>query len=119
MLTVLVVASSDRAPALIAQIETVPDTSVLSHTDDSSIALAHARVLMPDVIVVDLSAVFTPDAPTVLDRFRRFDPPSTVVVHADGAVIGTIGVAGPVEPIQGRRPRGLAKVLGGLPSSPS
>ncbi|MCQ4211452.1 hypothetical protein [Streptomyces longispororuber] len=114
MLTVLVVASLVRVPALIARIEELPDVSVLSHTHDSRLALARARLLMPDVLVVDLSAMFTPDAPTVLDQARRLQPSCTVVVHADEAVIGVIGPAGDVVPAASGRASGLAEVLAGL-----
>ncbi|MZD03509.1 hypothetical protein GTW43_00200 [Streptomyces sp. SID5785] len=90
MLTVLVLASIARAPGLIAQAEGVPEVHVLSHTHDSVLALARARILLPDVFVIDLSAMFTPDAASVVHRARRIEPACTVVVHADGQVIGVV-----------------------------
>ncbi|QNS07942.1 hypothetical protein [Streptomyces xanthii] len=98
MLTVLVLASIARAPRLIAQAESVSEVHVLSHTHDSTLALARARILLPDVFVIDLSAVFAPDSATVVHQARQVRPPCTVVVHADDHVIGVIAPDAAVAP---------------------
>lgn len=49
LVLVLVLVGRRHAKDLIARIESIPEVCVLSHTDDSSLALARARVLLPDV----------------------------------------------------------------------
>ncbi|MGW6755570.1 hypothetical protein [Streptomyces sp. NPDC055006] len=94
----LVLDSPDRAPALTAQVESVAEARVVSHTHDSALALTRAKVLLPDVLVADLSARFTPDSATGVHRARQLSTPRTVVVHGYGAVIGTIAAEGSVAP---------------------
>ncbi|MFC9615356.1 hypothetical protein [Streptomyces sp. NPDC056938] len=65
------------------------EARVVSHPHDSALALARAKVLLPDVLVADLSARFTPDSATGVHRARQLSTPCTVVVHGYGAVIGT------------------------------
>ncbi|MFE4719344.1 hypothetical protein ACFRLW_23460 [Streptomyces sp. NPDC056728] len=104
----LVLDSPDRAPALTAQVESVAEARVVSHPHDS--ALARAKVLLPDVLVADLSAQFTPDLATGVHRARQLSPPCTVVVHGYGAVIGTIAAEGSVAPVPDSTPGTLARV---------
>ncbi|MFF1695637.1 hypothetical protein ACFVXC_18725 [Streptomyces sp. NPDC058257] len=111
MLTVLVLAAEHRASDLIPQIETVPGVYVISHADDSFLALARARALLPDVLVIDLSARFAGDAATVIDQARRLEPPSHILVHAGDAVVGTVSPTGAVGPGQDDSPQGLVHTL--------
>ncbi|MEU6992923.1 hypothetical protein ABZ953_19975 [Streptomyces sp. NPDC046465] len=90
MLTVLVLVGQPQARDLIARIESVPDVCVLSHTHDSDLALARARVLLPDVLVLDLSGCFAGDAASVVHRARLLDLPSELVVHAGGSEPGAL-----------------------------
>ncbi|WP_432181265.1 hypothetical protein [Streptomyces sp. NBC_00063] len=52
----LALASPDRAPALISQVESVAEARLVSHTRACALALTSAEVLLPDALVVDLSA---------------------------------------------------------------
>ncbi|MFE4683012.1 hypothetical protein ACFRNJ_19585 [Streptomyces sp. NPDC056721] len=106
----LVLDSPDRAPALTAQVESAAEARVVSHPHDSALALARAKVLLPDVLVADLSARFTPDSATGVHRARQLSPPCTVVVHGYGAVIGTIAEEGSVAPVPDSTPGTLARV---------
>lgn len=114
MLTVLVLVGRQQATELIARIESVPDVCVLSHTHDSSLALARARVLLPDVLVIDLSAVFSGDAAAVVHRARGLGLPSELVVHAGDAVIGSVSPGGGTAPAVGDEPGGLVRTLAEL-----
>lgn len=113
VLTVLVLAADHRAAELIPQIEAVPGVYVVSQTDDSFLALARARALLPDVLVIDLSARFAGDATTAIDQARRLDPPSHILVHSGDTVVGTVSPAGAVGPAAGAPP-GLAHALAEL-----
>ncbi|MFI1681898.1 hypothetical protein [Streptomyces sp. NPDC020607] len=84
MLTVLVLVGRERATDLISRIESIPEVCVLSHTHDTSLALARARVLLPDALVIDVSAASSGDADTVVHRARGLGLPSELIVHADG-----------------------------------
>lgn len=114
VLTVLVLAADHRASDLIPQIEAVPGVYVISQTDDSFLALARARALLPDVLVIDLSARFAGDAATVIDQARQLEPPSHILVHSGDAVVGTVSPAGAVGPAQVGSPPGLAHALARL-----
>ncbi|MGW5737702.1 MULTISPECIES: hypothetical protein [Streptomyces] len=114
MLTVLVLAADHRAADLIARIETVPGVYVISQTDDSVLALARARALLPDVLVIDLSARFAGDAATVIDQARQLRPPSHLLVHSGDAVVGTVSPAGAVGPAPAGAPPALTDVLARL-----
>ncbi|WP_367047345.1 hypothetical protein [Streptomyces sp. Je 1-332] len=114
MLTVLVLAADHRAVDLIPQIEAVPGVYVSSQTDDSFLAMARARALLPDVLVIDLSARFTGDAATVIDQARQLEPPSHILVHSGDAVVGDVSAAGVVGPAPGGSPQGLAHAVARL-----
>lgn len=114
MLTVLVLAADHRASDLIPQIEAVPGVYVISQTDDSFLAMARARALLPDVLVIDLSARFAGDAATVIDQARQLRPPSHILVHSGDSVVGTVSPAGSVGPASPGSPPGLADALARL-----
>ncbi|WP_409234822.1 hypothetical protein [Streptomyces sp. PA5.6] len=82
MLTVLVLVGRERATELISRIESIPEVCVLSHTHDTSLALARARVLLPDALVIDASAP-SANADAVVHRARGLGLPSELIVHAD------------------------------------
>lgn len=82
VLTVLVLVGRQRAKELIARIESIPEVCVLSHTHDTSLALARARVLLPDALVVDLGAALSGDAASVVHGARGLGLPSELIVHA-------------------------------------
>ncbi|MFC9455203.1 hypothetical protein [Streptomyces sp. NPDC056983] len=65
-------ASPDRAPALIAHVESVAEARLVSHTHASALtlALARAEALLPDTLVADLSAQRMPDSATGVQRPR-------------------------------------------------
>ncbi|MEU1147953.1 hypothetical protein ACFYO9_26860 [Streptomyces sp. NPDC005863] len=111
MLTVLVLVGREQAQDLIARIESVPDVCVLSHTHDSGLALARARVLLPDVLILDLSACFSGDAASVVHRARLLGLPSELVVHAGDAVIGSVSPGGDADPAAESEPGGLIRTL--------
>ncbi|MER5255858.1 MULTISPECIES: hypothetical protein [unclassified Streptomyces] len=114
MLTVLVLAADHRASRLIPQIETVPGVYVISQTDDSFLALARARALLPDVLVIDLSARFAGDAATVIDQARQLRPPSHILVHEGDVVVGTVSPTGAVGTAPVGASPGLAHTLARL-----
>ncbi|MFF1378375.1 hypothetical protein [Streptomyces sp. NPDC058308] len=111
MLTVLVLVGRPQARELIARIESVPDVCVLSHTHDSGLALARARVLLPDVLVLDLSACRAGDAASVVHRAHLLGLPGELVVHAGDAVIGTVSPTGATDPARAGEPGGLIRTL--------
>ncbi|MEU3738011.1 MULTISPECIES: hypothetical protein [unclassified Streptomyces] len=114
MLTVLVLAADHRASDLIPRIEAVPGVYVISQTDDSFLAMARARALLPDVLVIDLSARFAGDAATVIDQARQLRPPSHILVHSGDSVVGTVSPAGSVGTASPGSPPGLADALARL-----
>ncbi|MFK4065144.1 hypothetical protein [Streptomyces sp. NPDC029674] len=113
MLTVLVLVGRENEKDLIARIESIPEVCVLSHTDDSSLALARARVLLPDVLVIDLSARFSGDAAAVVHRARDLGLPSELVVLGGDAVVGAVSPDGHGDtvPAHERGPGGLVRTL--------
>ncbi|MFE0106234.1 hypothetical protein [Streptomyces sp. NPDC059009] len=114
MLTVLVLAGTSRASELIAQIEGVPELSVVSHTYDGGLALARARTLLPDVLVIDLSARFSGDATAFLHEARHLDPPVDLVVHEGSRVLGTVCRQSGAVLTPDERSGGLARTLAAL-----
>ncbi|MEV0523649.1 hypothetical protein AB0I66_09500 [Streptomyces sp. NPDC050439] len=67
---------------------------VISQTDGSFLALARARALLPDVLVIDLSARFAGDAATVVDQAGQLRPPSHILVHSGDALVGAVSPPG-------------------------
>lgn len=114
VLTVLVLAADHRAGDLIPRIEAVPGVYVISQTDESFLAMARARALLPDVLVIDLSARFAGDAATVIDQARQLQPPSHILVHSGDTVVGAVFADGAVEPTAAGSPAGLEHALARL-----
>lgn len=92
MMTVLVVGvpEGEQLELLRSGIQRNPHFRVVSHAHDPVVALAHARVLLPDITVMSLPAgLHSLDAaPDVLDVFhgvRALDPPGGVVLRTAGA----------------------------------
>ncbi|MFJ7203899.1 hypothetical protein ACIQWR_10250 [Streptomyces sp. NPDC098789] len=94
-MTVLVVGVPEGAELerLRSRIQSNPHFQVISHAQAPAVALAHARVLLPDITVLALPAGPGGD-PDVLDVFRgvrALDPPSGVVLRTSaGAVLGAL-----------------------------
>ncbi|MFD4710283.1 hypothetical protein ACFWN5_11425 [Streptomyces sp. NPDC058430] len=63
-------ASPDRAPALIAHVESVAEARLASPTHASALALTRAEALLPDVLVAGLSAQRMPESATGVHRPR-------------------------------------------------
>ncbi|MFZ3467840.1 hypothetical protein ACODT3_38175 [Streptomyces sp. 4.24] len=91
-MTVLVVGvpEGEQLELLRSGIQRNPHFRVVSHADVPAVALAHARVLLPDITVLSLPAgVDSLDTvPGVLDVFhgvRALDPPSGVVLRTAAA----------------------------------
>ncbi|MEU2450597.1 MULTISPECIES: hypothetical protein [unclassified Streptomyces] len=84
-MTVLVVGVPEGAELelLRSRIQRNPHFRVISHAHTPDIALAHARILLPDITVLTLSGGLGDD-PAALDVFqgvRALDPPSGVVLR--------------------------------------
>ncbi|MFJ4860791.1 MULTISPECIES: hypothetical protein [unclassified Streptomyces] len=84
-MTVLVVGVPEGAELelLRSRIQRNPHFRVISHAHTPDIALAHARILLPDITVLTLSGGLGDD-PAALDVFqgvRGLDPPSGVVLR--------------------------------------
>ncbi|MEU5688912.1 response regulator [Streptomyces venezuelae] len=82
MMTVLIVAEDAVAAALRPLVQDGPHFRVISHADGPAQALALARVLLPDIVLID-SAV--PGAEqglgTLFQGVRGLLPPSGVIWH--------------------------------------
>ncbi|WP_328959617.1 hypothetical protein [Streptomyces virginiae] len=84
-MTVLVVGVPEGAELelLRSRIQRNPHFRVISHAHTPGVALAHARVLLPDITVLTLSGGLRED-PAALGVFqgvRALDPPSGVVLR--------------------------------------
>ncbi|MFD7395762.1 hypothetical protein [Streptomyces virginiae] len=84
-MTVLLVGVPEGAELelLRSRIQRNPHFRVISHAHTPDIALAHARILLPDITVLTLPGNLRED-PTALDVFqgvRALDPPSGVVLR--------------------------------------
>ncbi|GHE64375.1 response regulator transcription factor [Streptomyces vinaceus] len=87
-MTVLVVGVPDgeQLELLRAGIQRNPHFQVLSHAHDPAVALAHARLLLPDITVVSLPAGLDsldadPGFLSVFRGVRALDPPGGVVLR--------------------------------------
>ncbi|MFI7356456.1 hypothetical protein ACIBTP_21245 [Streptomyces avidinii] len=84
-MTVLVVGVPEGAELelLRSRIQRNPHFRVISHAHTPGIALAHARILLPDITVLTLSGSFgdDPAALGVFQGVRALDPPSGVVLR--------------------------------------
>ncbi|ATZ29211.1 hypothetical protein SLAV_37230 [Streptomyces lavendulae subsp. lavendulae] len=84
-MTVMVVGVSEgeELERLRSRIQRNSHFQVISHARTPDVALAHARVLLPDITVLTLAGGFRDD-PVALDVFhgvRALDPPSGVVLR--------------------------------------
>ncbi|AQT76093.1 MULTISPECIES: response regulator [Streptomyces] len=93
-MTVLVVGVPDgeQLELLRSGIQRNPHFQVVSHAHDPAVALAHARVLLPDITVMSLPAGIDaidsdPAALRVFRGVRGLDPPSGVVLRTAAAQV--------------------------------
>lgn len=91
-MTVLVVGVPDgeQLELLRSGIQRNPHFRVVSHAHEPAVALAHARVLLPDITVLSLPAGLDstdadPDVLRVFHGVRALDPPSGVVLRTASA----------------------------------
>ncbi|MFD9366233.1 hypothetical protein ACFWA6_00805 [Streptomyces sp. NPDC060020] len=91
-MTVLVVGVPDgeQLELLRSGIQRNPHFRVVSHAHDPAVALAHARVLLPDITVLSLPAGLDsldadPGVFRVFHGVRALDPPSGVVLRTAAA----------------------------------
>lgn len=92
VMTVLVVGVPDgeQLELLRSGIQRNPHFRVVSHAHDPAVALAHARVLLPDITVLSLPAGLDslgadPDVLRLFHGVRALDPPSGVVLRTPAA----------------------------------
>ncbi len=92
VMTVLVVGvpEGEQLELLRSGIQRNPHFQVVSHADDPAVALAHARVLLPDITVLSLPAGIDsidsdPEVLRVFRGVRGLDPPSGVVLRTPSA----------------------------------
>ncbi|MCX4547115.1 hypothetical protein [Streptomyces sp. NBC_01565] len=118
-MTVLVVGTpeGEELERLRSRIQHNPHFQVISHAHTPDVALAHARILLPDITVLTLSAGFRDD-PAALGVFhgvRALDPPSGVVLRTRvGAASGDLDgltVDGAVHVVRAGDEEGLMRAL--------
>lgn len=121
MMTVLVVGvpEGEQLELLRSGIQRNPHFRVVSHAHDAAVALAHARVLLPDITVMSLPAgLHSLDAaPDVLDVFRgvrALDPPGGVVLRHSAGVppeVSALAVDGAVHIVREGDSEALMRAL--------
>ncbi|MFJ9344710.1 hypothetical protein ACIRP0_36350 [Streptomyces sp. NPDC101733] len=101
-MTVLLVGlpEGEQLELLRSGIQRNPHFRVVSHAHAPAVALAHARVLLPDITVLSLPAGLdtldaAPDVRDVFHGVRALDPPSGVVLRTAAARVprGLSGLA--------------------------
>ncbi|MGW6574448.1 hypothetical protein ACWGAN_20085 [Streptomyces sp. NPDC054945] len=118
-MTVLVVGVPEgpELELLRSRIQRNPHFRVISHAHTPDIALAHARILLPDITVLTLSGGLREDpaAHAVFQGVRALDPPSGVVLRTRaGAAPGDLdGVTaeGAVHHVRAGDEEGLMRAL--------
>lgn len=121
-MTVLLVGVPEGAELelLRSRIQRNPHFRVISHAHTPDIALAHARILLPDITVLTLPGNLRED-PTALHVFqgvRALDPPSGVVLRTRADTPPTTSTASPpTEPSTTSAP--ATKKASCEPSAPS
>ncbi|MEU8776900.1 hypothetical protein [Streptomyces sp. NPDC048606] len=118
-MTVLVVGvpEGEELELLQSRIQRNPHFRVISHAHGSEVALAHARVLLPDITLLSLAGGLGDDAAAraVFDGVRALDPPSGVVLHAraTAAHVALTGLAvdGAVHVVRAGDEEGLMRAL--------
>ncbi|MEV6953141.1 hypothetical protein [Streptomyces sp. NPDC051183] len=99
-MTVLVVGvpEGEELERLRSRIQSNPHFRVISHAAEPAVALAHARVLLPDVTVLAVPGALDadPGALGVFHGVRALDPPSGVVLRttATAEAAALAGLAG-------------------------
>ncbi|MEU9420093.1 hypothetical protein [Streptomyces sp. NPDC051000] len=85
-MTVLVVGvpEGEELERLRSRIQSNPHFQVISHARDAAVALAHARVLLPDITVLAVTGGLDSDpaAREVFRGVRALDPPGGVILRA-------------------------------------
>ncbi|MFJ3966204.1 hypothetical protein [Streptomyces sp. NPDC090036] len=118
-MTVLVVGVPEgvELEVLRSRIQRNPHFRVISHARTPDVALAHARVLLPDITVLTLSGSFRDD-PAAFGVFwgvRALDPPSGVVLRtrADATPVDldVVTVDGAVHLVRAGDEEGLMRAL--------
>ncbi|MER5883983.1 hypothetical protein ABT160_09155 [Streptomyces sp. NPDC001941] len=82
MMTVLVVADDAPAAVLRGWVERGPHFRMISHAPDPDLALARARVLLPDITLIDTAPALRDSARHLFHEVRALHPPSAVIWHA-------------------------------------
>ncbi|WP_327302284.1 hypothetical protein OG730_00995 [Streptomyces sp. NBC_01298] len=105
MMTVLVTGVTDGAEleALRTCIHTGPHFRIVAHTHEADVALAQARVLLPDIAVVTLhrpDAQGERDRRTLVRALRSFDPPTGIILRRDPHEAAE-AISPGLEPVQG------------------
>nr|WSX48392.1 hypothetical protein OG409_05125 [Streptomyces sp. NBC_00974] len=118
-MTVLVVGVPEggELERLRSRIQSNPHFQVISHAHEPAVALAHARVLLPDITVLALADGLAAD-PAALEIFhgvRALDPPSGVVLRTRGtagrAELAGFAVDGAVHVVREGDVDGLMRAL--------
>ncbi|WP_328761193.1 hypothetical protein [Streptomyces sp. NBC_00272] len=121
-MTVLVVGvpEGEQLELLRSGIQRNPHFRVLSHAHDPAVALAHARILLPDITVLSLPAGLEsldadPDLLRVFHGVRALDPPSGVVLRTAAARVprslSGLAVEGAVHVVRAGDSDALMRVL--------
>ncbi|MFF1343427.1 hypothetical protein ACFVYT_37290 [Streptomyces sp. NPDC058290] len=121
-MTVLVVGVPDgeQLELLRLGIQRNPHFWVVSHAHDPAVALAHARVLLPDITVFSLPAGLDsldadPDVLRVFRGVRALDPPSGVVLRTAAArmprALSGLAVEGAVHVVRAGDSEALMRAL--------
>ncbi|MFD3555824.1 hypothetical protein ACFWWA_27550 [Streptomyces goshikiensis] len=118
-MTVLVVGvpEGEELERLRSRIQRNPHFQVISHAHGTDIALAHARVLLPDITVLALAGGLGDD-PAALGVFhgvRALDPPSGVVLRTRNTAtpgdLDGLAVDGAVHVVRAGDEEGLMRAL--------
>ncbi|MET7360348.1 hypothetical protein ABZS76_18110 [Streptomyces sp. NPDC005562] len=82
MMTVLIVADDDVAASLRPLVQDGPHFRVISHASGPVQALAQARALLPDIVLIDSAAPGAGQGlATLFQGVRGLQPPSGVIWH--------------------------------------
>lgn len=82
MMTVLLVADDDMIRSLRPLIHHGPHYRVISHAASPPVALAQAKALLPDIVIIDTAVPGTSaELAETFCELRALDPPSGVIWH--------------------------------------
>ncbi|MCY0936636.1 hypothetical protein [Streptomyces sp. H34-S4] len=119
-MTVLVVGVPEgvELERLRSRIQSNPHFQVISHAHEPAVALAHARILLPDITVLALRGSLDgdPSAAGVFRGVRALDPPSGVVLRTAagaeaGRALAAVAVEGAVHVVREGDTDGLMRAL--------